>query len=293
MFKLFGNKKLLMLLLALVFFVALMGLTLGKRERLTWPETVIKDTVSWTQGWFYKPARYIAGFFEDIQHLKNTYEENKILRMTLSQYARDTMRLNMLESQNKNLKEVLNFTERQKAADNYRYRVAEIVSMSTDPYSNAVNINLGAKDNIRENMAVMSTNGLIGRISRVSNFYSSVQLLVDMQPAGAGTGSAERQLEKGIAATIKGKENTIFGTIEYFDSEKQLLVMTRISSDQVEEGDVVITSGLGQVFPKGIEIGKVVDKKVGEFGITYNAMIEPKAADFRHLREVLVVEVPE
>lgn len=293
MFKLFGNKKLLALMLALMFFIALMGLTLGKRERLTWPEAVVKDTVSWMQGWFYKPARYIAGFFEDIRHLKNTYEENKVLRMTLSQYARDTMRLNMLEAQNKNLQEILEFTERQKAADNYKYRVAEVVSISPDPYSNSVNINLGAKDGIRENMAVMTTEGLIGRVSRVSNFYSSVQLLVDMQPAGTGSGSAERQLEKGIAATIKGKENDIFGTIEYFDSEKQLLVMTRITSDKVEEGDVVVTSGLGHVFPPGIEVGTVVDKNVGEFGITYNAMIQPKASDFRHLREVLVVEVPE
>jgi len=283
-----------MLMMALVVFIALMGLTLGKRVGLTWPEMVVKDTVAWTQGLFYKPARYIAGFFEDVRHLRRTYQENKILRMTLSQYARDTMRLNMLEAQNKNLKEILAFTERQKQADNYTYMVGEVISISPDPYSNTVNIDLGLKDGIKENMAVLSVNGLIGRISKVSNFTSSVQLLADMN-GGAGT-SAERTLEKGIAATVKGKENDVFGTIEYYDNERQALVMTRISQNsqvQVEEGDTIITSGLGQVFPKGIEIGKVLEKKIGEFGITYNAIVQPKATDFRHLREVLVVKVPE
>jgi rod shape-determining protein MreC len=292
--RLFGNKKLLMLMLALMVFIALMGLTLGRRTGLTWPERFVKDTVTWTQGLFYKPARYVAGFFEDVQHLRQTYDENKTLRMTLNQYAKDTMRLNLLEAQNKELKEVLGFTERQKQADKYQYLVAEVVSVSPDPYSNTVNINLGSMDGIKENMAVMSIEGLIGRVSKVSNFTSSVQLLVDMN--GGTDGSAERQLEKGIAATVKGKEDKVFGTIEYYSNEKQGLVMTRISQISEAElaiGDTVVTSALGQVFPKGLEIGKITDKKIGDFGITYIATVQPKATDFRHLREVLVVKVPE
>lgn len=283
-----------MLMLALMVFIALMGLTLGRRTGLTWPERFVKDTVSWTQEWFYKPARYAAGFFEDVRHLRQTYEENKVLRMTLSQYAKDTMRLNLLEAQNKQLKDVLGFTERQKQADNYQYLVADVVSVSPDPYSNTVNINLGSLDGIKENMAVMTIEGLIGRVTKVSNFTSSVQLLVDMS-GGAG-GSAERQLEKGIAATVKGKEDKVFGTIEYYDNEKKGLVMTRIdqnSESVLEVGDTVITSALGQVFPKGLEIGKVTEKKIGDFGITYVATVQPNATDFRHLREVLVVKVPE
>lgn len=294
MFRLLGNKKLLTLLLALMVFIALMGLTLSRRSEMTWPERVIKDTVAWTQGWLYKPARYAAGFFRDVEDLKNTYKENKQLKKTLTHYAQDTMRLNMLEAQNKHLQEILGFTERQKNADNYQYMVAEVVSVSPDPYSNTVNINLGSLDGIKENMAVMSVEGLIGRVSRVSNFTSSVQLLVDMN--GESGGSAERQLEKGISATVLGKEDMVFGTIDYYSNEEQGLVMTRIdqrSEMKLEPGDVVVTSGLGQVFPKGLVIGVVSEKRVGDFGINYLATVKPKATDFRHLREVLVVKVPE
>ncbi|MDF2927306.1 MAG: mreC [Paenibacillaceae bacterium] len=294
MFRMFGNKKLLLLMLALMFFIALMGLTLNRRSGITWPERVVKDTVSWTQGWLYKPARYAAGFFQDVRHMRQTYEENKVLRMALSQHVKDTMRLNLLEAQNKNLKEVLDFTERQKNADNYQYLVAEVVSVSPDPYSNTVNINLGSLDGIKENMAVMSIEGLLGRVSKVSNFTSSVQLLVDMSE-GSG-GSVERQLEKGIAATVKGKEDKVFGTIEYYSNDKQGLIMTRInqmSEVNLEVGDTIVTSALGQVFPKGLEIGQVTEKKPGDYGIDYVATVQPKASDFRHLREVLVVKVPE
>jgi rod shape-determining protein MreC len=293
-FRLLGNKKLLTLLLALMVFIALMGLTLSRRSEMTWPERVIKDTVAWTQGWLYKPARYAAGFFRDVEDLKNTYKENKQLKKTLTHYAQDTMRLNMLEAQNKHLQEILGFTERQKNADNYQYMVAEVVSVSPDPYSNTVNINLGSLDGIKENMAVMSVEGLIGRVSRVSNFTSSVQLLVDMNAESGG--SAERQLEKGISATVLGKEDKVFGTIDYYSNEEQGLVMTRIdqrSEMNLEPGDVVVTSGLGQIFPKGLVIGVVSEKRVGDFGINYLATVKPKATDFRHLREVLVVKVPE
>ncbi len=294
MFRLLGNKKLLTLLLALMVFIALMGLTLSRRSEMTWPERVIKDTVAWTQGWLYKPARYAAGFFRDVEDLKNTYKENKQLKKTLTHYAQDTMRLNMLEAQNKHLQEILGFTERQKNADNYQYLVAGVVSVSPDPYSNTVNINLGSLDGIKENMAVMSVEGLIGRVSRVSNFTSSVQLLVDMNAESGG--SAERQLEKGISATVLGKEDKVFGTIDYYSNEEQGLVMTRIdqwSERNLEPGDVVVTSGLGQIFPKGLVIGVVSEKRVGDYGINYLATVKPKATDFRHLREVLVVKVPE
>lgn len=291
MFRLFGNKKLLMLMLGLMVFIALMGLTLSRKSGLTGPERVMKDTVAWTQGWLYKPARYVAGFFQDIRHLRATYEENKVLRQTVSQYAKDTMRLNLLEAQNAHLKEILGYTERQKTMDNYKYLVAEVMSVSPDPYSNTVIINLGSLDGIKENMAVMSIEGLVGRVSRVSNFTSSVQLLVDMNG-----NAAERQLEKGIAATVKGKEDKVFGTIEYYSNDKQGLVMTRINQNSemnLEVGDVVITSALGQVFPKGLEIGTVTEKRIGDFGINYVATVKPKATEFRHLREVLVVKVPE
>lgn len=283
MFKWLGNKKLIILMAGVIFFVALIGFTFNGKGRMSAPEGFLKDTVTFVQGWLNKPARAVAGFFEDVRRAKVLYEENKQLKLTLTQYAKDTARLNDLEAQNKRLKEALGFTERQQQSNQYRYRIAEVYASSPDPFNNTIVINLGEKDGIKLNMAVMSVEGLIGRISDVSPFYANVQLITELDSTST----------KAIAATIKGKENESFGILEGYDREKGLLVMNKIpKADDLTTGDVVITSGVGQLFPRGIEIGEVVSRDEGEFGITHTAMIRPFAS-FNHLREVFVIEVPE
>jgi len=284
-FKLLGNKRLFIMLIGLVCFIALMGLTLERWGVMIWPAQFVKDTVSWTQGLLYRPAAGIAGFFQDIRDLRVIYHENKVLRETLSKYAKDTARLNELEAENRRLKEALAFTERQKSANNYRYRIAKVISQNLDPYNETILINLGEKDGIRENMAVVTSDGLLGRTTAIASYSSSVQLLTSLNDTDTNT--------KAITATVKGKEEESFGIIESFDPASGLLIMTKIpQTDLMQVGDTVVTSPLSQVFPPGIEIGKVVSKMVGDFGIDYKAMVQP-FAKFHHLHEVFVVEVPE
>jgi rod shape-determining protein MreC len=262
-----------------------MGLTKGNRTQLTLVEKMVKDNVAWLQGLFYQPAAEVAGLFEDIKHFHMIYQENKVLKETLARYALDIQKLNELEIQNKSLKDVLGFTERQKQVYNYVYRIAEVVSIQSDPYNQTVSINLGKADGIRENMAVVTIDGLVGRIDKVSNFSSTVQLLTNIHDFSNES--------KAIAATIKGKETQSFGMIEKYDKEKEVLVMRKVDqADPVDIGDVVITSGLGKVFPQGIEIGQVISIESGEYGITRQVNIQPKAS-FRFLKELFVIEIPE
>lgn len=262
-----------------------MGLSLDDRVKTTWPEKFITDVVSWTQGLLYKPAAKIAGFFEDIRNLKQVYEENKVLKHTLALYARDRALLNTLEYENERLMEMLNFTEAQKKLNNYTWHVAQVVAYSTDPYNHTLRINLGAQDGIVDNMAVATTQGLIGRTIRVSEFHSIVQLISNIDEQTNDT--------KAIAATVEGKEHVSYGIIEKYDPEEGVLYMTKISQDDpLAVNDIVVTSGLGQVFPKGIVIGTVVERDVGEYGITHVAKIKP-AAELGRIREVFVIEVPE
>jgi len=285
LFKLLGNKKLLLLLACLILFIALMGLTLGDRGRMTWPEKFVKDTVSFAQSLIYKPAARAAGFFDNMRSLRMIYEENAALKKKLNDYARDTARLNLLEDQVLQLEHALEFTDRQKAANRYRWHFAEVVSVNPDPLVRTVNINLGEKDGIRINMAVATADGLIGRVTEVSPFYSTVQLLSAIDYENAST--------KAIAATtLEHRES--FGMIERYTSDG-LLEMNKIQdSDLMEVDDTVITSGFGEVFPKGLVIGTVISRRVGDTGITHTALIRPSASlDGYKLREVFVIEMPE
>jgi rod shape-determining protein MreC len=95
-----------------------------------------------------------------------------------------------------------------------------------------------------------------------------------------------------VSATVLGKESESFGIIEY-DEVTGTLQMTKIDeADPLAKDDKVITSGVGSVFPRGIIIGTVVSRQVGDFGLTHTAIIKP-AAQFDHLREVFVVVVPD
>ncbi|WP_234340218.1 rod shape-determining protein MreC [Gorillibacterium timonense] len=295
LYKLMGNKKLLVLMVSLIIFIALFGVTLS-REKATAPERFLRDTVSWTQTIFNRPARFVANLVQDIRDIRTIYAENKTLRLTLTQYSRDTMKLNELEAQNLRLKDLLGFTEKQKAANNYRYHPAEVIAYSSDPYSKVITVNVGARDGVKKDMAVISVEGLVGRVMDASDFTSNVQLLTAIDSLNATDSESDKASAttptKGISATVKGKESDSFGVVSY-DPETGLLIMSKISpSDPVAKGDTIVTSGIGGVFPKGIVIGTVLSKEVDKLGLNYIAYVQP-AADFVHLREVLIVEKPE
>lgn len=277
------NKRLFILMIGLIVFIALMGFTL-QRSRLTWPEKFVNDAVGTAQGVLYRPVGAVADFFGDLGRLSDVYKENELLRETVARYTQDQIRFNSLEAENKRLQEELDFTERQKQLDDYRYLIAQVIGTTSNPYEKTIKINLGSNDGVKPEMAVTTVDGLVGIVSRVSTFTSTVKLVTDL----------DENSSKGIpvSATVLGKESDSFGIIEY-DQEADQLQMTKIDErDPLAVGDKVITSGLGNVFPKGIVIGTVLSRQVGDFGLTHTAIIKP-SAQFDHLREVFVVVVPD
>lgn len=284
LFKLLGNKRLFILLLGLILFIALMGFTLGKRSQLSWPEKFINDTVAFAQNIFYKPAGFIAGLFEDIANMRKVYEENEQLKIAVSHYIRDKAKYNFIEAENERLQNELNFTENQKKMYKYEYKIAQVVSASPDPLNRTITINIGEKNGVKNNMAVISVEGLVGTVSQVSPFSSTVKLLTDLDERNPNSNA--------IAATVIGKENESFGMVESYDEETGTFLMTKIAEkDKLAKGDIVVSSGLGEAFPRGMIIGEVISRQVGDFGLTHTATIKP-AATFGNWKELFVV-VPE
>lgn len=267
-------------MIGLIVFIAIMGFTLS-RTKLTWPEKFVVDAVGTVQGALYRPVAAVAEFIGDLGRLSDVYQENIKLRQTLAQYAKDQIKYNFIEAENERYKEQLGFTERQKQLYDYRYLIAQVVGSSSNPLDRTIRINLGERDGIRPDMAVTTTDGLVGLISRVSEFTSTVEPITGLD--------AESATDVQVAATVFGKEQLSFGIVDAYDSATGLLQMTKIDeNDPMAVGDTVITSGLGNLFPRGIVIGTVTNRQVGDYGLTQKATIAP-AAKFDHLREVFVV----
>ena len=271
-------------MIGLIVFVALLGFS-SRRTGLSWPERFLNDAFGTVQGALYRPVGAVAEFFRDLGRLSDVYKENERLRSTVARYTQDKIRYNMIENENKELQDLLHFTERQKALyNNYQYLIAQVVANGSNPYDQTIKINLGSHDGIKPQMAVTTVDGLVGLVSKVSEFTSTVMPITELDPTSPDAIS--------IAATVLGRENQSFGIVSY-DKENKLLQMSKIDeNDTIKEGDLIVTSGLGDLLPRGIIIGKVISTQVGDFGLTRTASIQP-AAKFDHLTEVIVVVTPD
>lgn len=148
-----------------------------------------------------------------------------------------------LDDENKKLREL---TGKEKSRGDYTEVQASVVSRNPDKWYDLVGIDKGAQQGIKKDMAVVTPKGLVGRVKSVSQFTSSVELLSSMSRTNR------------VSAIVQGQEN-IFGLIEGYDKEKQLLLFTKISSDaKVEKDQLVVTSGLGDIFPKVLRLGKLL-----------------------------------
>jgi rod shape-determining protein MreC len=270
----FLNKRLIILLVSIIILVALIGFSLKDRENLTWPEQFLKDTTGFVQNAVSRPVNYVAGFFENVQDLQNTYKENKELKTRLDELARLESEVQRLKKDNTELREIL---DKQDSLSDFEPKQATVIGRNPDRWHELLIINKGKNAGIEPNMAVITSKGLIGKVKSSNTFTSTVQLLSSMDPTNR------------ISAEIQSKKSE-YGLIEGYDKEKGLLLLKRIPYDaKIEKDQNVITSGLGGVFPKSLLIGKVVDIVPDEFGLTQTAYVKP-GADFYDIGHVMVVK---
>ena len=285
MFNFLKNKRLFMLMVGFLVLIVMIGLTIGGREKITWPEKFLKDAVGFVQQVFYVPAGAIAGFFQDIRQLDEIYEENEKLRMLAAAYARDKVEYNFIKSENQRLMENLKFTEHQMEMNDYSFMIAHVISVNNDANNRTININLGSKHGVEKNMAVVTKDGLVGIVNSVSPFTASITPYTELSSISTNFNA--------ISATAMGKESESFGILSDYSAEQDRILMTKIGeNDPMEDGDVIITSGLGNIYPRGLRVGEVESLKVGDFGLTYVATIKP-FVNLNQLTEVFVVSVPQ
>lgn len=269
----FLNKRLIILLVSIIVLVALIGFSLRERSKLSWPEQFVKDTAGLVQSLVSKPANLVAGFFENLQDLQNTYEENKELKSRLENLVSLEAQVQELEKDNKELRDILGEEE---TLRDFEPLQATVIGRNPDRWHEMIIINKGKTDGIKKNMAVVTANGLIGKVKTVNQFNSTVQLLSAMDPKNR------------ISAIVQGDTN-VFGLVEGYDKEKKALLIKAIPSGvEIKKGQNVITSGLGGVFPQGLQIGKVIEVVPDQYGLNQTALVEP-GADFYDLENIIVI----
>lgn len=150
---------------------------------------------------------------------------------------------------------------------------AEIIGAGATPDFRTLTIDKGTGDGLRPDMAVIAPAGAVGRVVMPSARAAKVQLLIDRNAAAGAL--IERSRAQGVVVGQGGEELRLEYVSEVAD---------------VRPGDLVVTSGIDGIFPKGFVIGRVGD--VEKNGSGYGRITVRPAVDFRSLEEVLVVLTP-
>lgn len=152
---------------------------------------------------------------------------------------------------------------------------AQVVGWDPSGLFKAVIIDKGRSSGLTINMPVINADGVVGRLISVSNKYSKVLLLIDQNSAVDCV--TQRTRDSGIVKGLSAKIIVYEPSMDYVAKTSDIIV-----------GDVVVTSGIGGVFPKGVPVGEVIDVKAPADELFMEVKIKP-SVDFSKLEEILVI----
>ncbi|MEZ0119632.1 rod shape-determining protein MreC [Heyndrickxia coagulans] len=270
----FLNKRLIVLLISVILLVAMIGFSIRERDRISKPEQFVRDIVGLGQSVIAKPANALAGFFDNIEDLKNTYTENKKLKSHLEQLTSLEAQNHELKKENENLRSIIK--EKNSLGDSESIQ-AQVIARNPDNWYEQVVIDKGEVNGVTKNMAVVTSGGFLGKVTQVDKFYSTVELL-----------SSPDETNR-VSAKVQNAKKDAYGLIEGYDKKAKMLLLKQLDFNiKVKKGEHVVTSGLSGMFPSGLLIGDIEKVTPDENGLTQTAYVKP-AANFYDVREVLVI----
>ena len=225
---------------------------------------------------FQSVTSAVAGKISDFQNYVGdvfyVYDENRALKAQNDDLKAKVARSAELESENARLRELLNYKSN---APQFDLLPASVIGRNSSTWSNHIIINRGSDDGVRKNMTVVTPNGLVGSVHEAYGSYSEVELITDPRSA---VGAIVQRADSRLAGVVKGAADS-----------SSAINMTNIPQNaNIVEGDIIVTSGFGGMYPKGIVIGTVTSLKNDIGGLLQYAVLYP-AVDFQKLEDVAVI----
>lgn len=238
----------------------------GGREMPPWAGPLLDAAVP-VQKAMALPVDLLRGAWTDYMALVGVHEENEALQRELAQLREENLQLREALVAGGRLEHI--------AAMRHEFEMpmlpAELVASDVSPWFRSVLIDRGRADGVRSGMPVVSEEGLVGLVTATSRGASKTMLLLDRQAAIDGT--VQRSRSRGTVRGRGGEELEF----EFVAREGDVLM-----------GDVVITSGLDGVYPKGLRLGKVLAVEPSGSRLLRVAVLAP-AVDFGRLEQAFVM----
>ena len=255
------NNRFKIIIIIIVLFAILLGLssyTVDDDKDLNFFEKALKDTSTFIQKIFSAPINFVKDELEVFNEKKDLYEKYTKLKEKVEKTDLYYAQIEELQKEVTELKSTLDLNA---TLSEYTYVNATVVNRNIGYWYNSLTIDKGSKNGIKKGDAVITPSGLIGKITNVSNFSSTVKLLTSDEVSGK------------ISIKIKSNEEYLYGLLIGYDSEYKIYKVEGITnSNNIKEGDLVTTTGLTDYFPSGLLIGKVSRVVKDEYDL--NSIVE-------------------
>lgn len=261
-----SRRRVIVLLLMLVMSLVLFGLYQG--GQLAPVENVLLQVLTPVQGWLFGGSVEMQDMLQALTELNTLRQRLADLERERDTLLAENVRLREIERENVLLREQLGY---QQAYPQLELLPAEVVGRDPANLLRFLIINKGAQDGVREDMTVVTSRGLVGRIARVGSNWSQVLLITDV--SSSVNTMVQRSRSTGVVQGHVGGR----------------LIMHYIpQGESVQTQDLILTSGLGGGFPKGLLVGWVTEVRQKDIEMFQEAEVQ-SAVNFHRLEQVMVV----
>jgi len=252
-------------ILVVVFF----SITLNLENRKSWNplEQIVIETIAPFQKFIQRTVNAIQGVWAKYFHLIEVYSENLRLQRQMDVLKMENAQMKETLATHQRLQELLQF----KKTIDYPVIAAQVIGKDPSGLFQSVMIDKGKNSGLAVNMPVVNAEGVVGQLVSVSSDYAKVLLIIDQNSAVDCI--IQRSRDKGIVKGISSKECKL----DYV-----------LKTSDVTIGDMVVTSGMVRMFPKGIPVGEVIEVNNQPGELFKDVKIKPMV-DFSKLEELLVI----
>ncbi len=261
----FANIRIL-LLVAILGVVGLLLLASMLGGRFGTPHQLTLDFIGPIQSVLTRTVAGVAALKDDYIALWNVRADNKRLQGLVDKYLKELAEYREGYSTNLHLEELLAFKDKL----SFQPLAARVVGKEPAYWFQTIVVDRGRKDDVLEGMIVLAPSGVVGQVIHTAEHYSKV--LLANAPSSAIDAMIQKNRTRGI---LKGAGEHGY-VLEYV-----------LKNADVEEGDYIVTAGIGGVFPAGIPLGKVSKVYKKKRGMFQEIEVQPDV-DFQKLEFVFI-----
>lgn len=262
-------------IVAIGLLLVILSVALKSDRKLNPVEKLVKDSGTFVINVASSPVNFVKEKVRKSHEKNEIYKKYKKLADKEKQIDSVIAETDDLKDEVKKLKKQL---ELNTVLSDKVYKNATVINRNIDYWYDEVTIDKGKKDGISKNMAVVNYQGLVGKVSRVSNHVSVVKLL-------ASEGNSDK-----VSVKIKVNDGYVYGLISKYSSKKNTYTVEGISENiDIPEGANVVTTGMGDIFPSGLLVGHVKKVSTDNFDLSKVAIVTA-SVDFNNLDYVTVLK---